>query len=246
MQNIYDNEHFFAEYENMRGKEINANNLIEKPIFLSMLPSLSGKRVLDIGCGSGDFCRFAMSSGASFVMGVDCSKNMLSVAKSYDDGITYLNLPMENLSKLDDKFDVITSSLAFHYVEDFDRLIGDIANLLKDGGELIFSQEHPVATAFKSPKGGEIDKKIDIKGKRYYLLSDYNNIGKRIVKWNDSGVIKYHRNFSCIINTLIRHGFVLTSLMDSYADEEAIKKEPKYAYQNDRPYFLFISARKSV
>ena len=245
MQNIYDNKVFFKEYEEMRSKDINANKLIEQPIFNSMLPMLRGKRILDLGCGTGEFCRLAKSEGASYVMGIDCSKNMLNVAKNYNDGITYLNLPMENLGKLNDKFDIVTSSLAFHYVEDFDKLIGDISKLLISGGELIFSQEHPVATAFKSPKNERIDNKIDIHGKRYYLLSDYNNIGKRVVKWNVSGVIKYHRNFSEIINTLIRHGFIITKVMESYADEEAIKKEPKYAYQNDRPYFLFISAKKS-
>lgn len=244
MQNIYDNNAFFEEYEKMREKDINANNLIEQPIFYSLLPSLKDKKVLDIGCGTGGFCRTAKNEGASFVMGIDCSKNMLEVAKRYKDDITYLNLPMENLSKLNDKFDVITSSLAFHYVKDFDKLIYDISNLIKPGGELIFSQEHPVATAFIPPKGQKLDNKIDIHGKRYYLLSDYNNLGIRIVTWNVTGVEKYHRNFSDIINTLIRHGFMITNVTESYADSEVIKKEPKYKYQNDRPYFIFISAKK--
>lgn len=244
MQNIYDNSVFFKSYEEMRAKDINANKVIEQPIFASMLPPLKGRRVLDLGCGAGEFCRFAKNEGASFVMGIDCSKNMLNVAKNSEDDITYLNLPMENLGKLCDHFDVITSSLAFHYVEDFDKLIGDISGLLKIGGELVFSQEHPLATAFKPPKNENIDNKINIHGKRYYLLSDYNNVGKRTVKWNVPGVIKFHRNFSEIINTLLRHGFMITKVMESYADEEIIKKEPKYSYQNDRPYFLFVCAKK--
>ena len=57
------------------------------------------------------------------------------------------------------------------------------------------------------------------------------------------GVIKYHRNFSVIINSLAENGFFIEKLIDSYADEEAIKLEPKYKYQNDRPYFLFIKAK---
>lgn len=245
MQNIYDNKKFFNEYIEMRDKEINANNLIEKPIFKSLIPYFKDKKVIDIGCGFGDLCRLAVEDGARKVVGVDISKNMLEKAKEInsDSKITYLNKPMEKLNEINEKFDFVLSSLAFHYVEDFSKLIKDIKNLLVPGGYLIFSQEHPVETAFMPPQNKNIDKKIDIEGKRYYLLSDYNNVGKRSVRWNVDGVIKYHRNFSVIINSLAENGFFIEKLIDSYADEEAIKLEPKYKYQNDRPYFLFIKAK---
>ena len=45
MQNIYDNKKFFNEYIEMRDKEINANNLIEKPVFKSLIPYLKDKKV---------------------------------------------------------------------------------------------------------------------------------------------------------------------------------------------------------
>ena len=61
--------------------------------------------------------------------------------------------------------------------------------------------------------------------------------------WNIDDVIKYHRNFGTIINTLADNNFIIEKLIDSYADDETIKLEPKYKYQNDRPYFLFIKAR---
>ena len=243
MQNIYDVNEFFGKYIEHRSQDVNANNLIEKPIFYSMLPDMLGKDVLDIGCGVGELCQYALSCGAGKVVGIDCSKNMLELARqNCSKDISFYNILMEQLSKIHDKFDIVTSELAFHYVEDFDKLISDIASLLKSGGKLIFSQEHPLVTAFKNPNHEKIDTKIDVMGKRYYLVSDYNVLGKRVVKWNVNGVIKYHRNFTDIINTLTRHGFVIDQLFESYADEEVIKKEPKYKYQNDRPYFLFICA----
>ncbi len=245
MQNIYDNKEFFDDYINMRNKEINANNLIEKPIFQSLLPSFKDKKILDLGCGFGDLCKFAENDGARKVVGIDISKNMIDKAKkiNYGEKISYLNLPMEKINEINEKFDFVLSSLAFHYVENFDKLIKNIKNLLVPNGYLIFSQEHPVATAFIPPKNKKIDSKIDIENKRYYLLSDYNNNGKRSIHWNIDGVVKYHRNFTTIINTLSENNFIIEKLVESYADEEAIKLEPKYKYQNDRPYFLFIKAK---
>ncbi len=245
MQNIYDNNKFFNEYIEMRNKDINANNLIEKPIFLSLLPCLKDKKVLDLGCGYGDLCKLADTDGATKIVGVDISKNMIDLAikTNSSNKIKYIIKPMEKINEINEKFDFVLSSLAFHYVENFDKLIKDIAKLLHKDGYLIFSQEHPVATAFIPPKNKNIDTKVDIENKRYYLLSDYNNNGIRTVHWNIDGVKKYHRNISTIINTLIDNGLQIEKVIESYADDETIKLEPKYKYQNDRPYFLFIKAK---
>lgn len=84
-----------------------------------------------------------------------------------------------------------------------------------------------------------------MQGKRYYLVKDYSNNGKREVLWNNEKVIKYHRNFETIINTLVNNGFKILQIDESKASEEAIKLVPKYIYQQDRPYFLFIKAEKN-
>lgn len=52
-QNIYDNPLFFDGYKRIRDNKVNANNLFEIPALFSMLPDLTGKDVLDLGCGFG-------------------------------------------------------------------------------------------------------------------------------------------------------------------------------------------------
>ena len=52
-QNIYDNDLFYENFEKIRSKEINFNDIIETPIILGMIPELYKKKVLDIGCGMG-------------------------------------------------------------------------------------------------------------------------------------------------------------------------------------------------
>ena len=122
MKNVYDNEEFFKYYQNLRASEINANNLIENPIIKSMLPNLKGKSILDLGCGDGNMSAYFMDNGAKRVYGIDISENMINEAnKLYaDENRKFEVMKMEDISQINEKFDVVYSSLAFHYVEDFD------------------------------------------------------------------------------------------------------------------------------
>ena len=131
-QNIFDNETFFSEYQKLREREVNANNLFEIPTLFSLLPDLEGKRVLDLGCGSGERCMDYVKRGASKVTGIDISEKMLAVAKSEnsDEKITYLNMPMEDLGSLEGEYDVVISSLALHYVEDYPGVVKNVYRLL--------------------------------------------------------------------------------------------------------------------
>ena len=63
-------------------------------------------------------------------------------------------------------------------------------------------------------------------------------------EWNGVMVKKYHRNFSSLINGLVNSGFKIDEILEPIPDEEAIKIIPKYINQYDRPYFLFIRAKK--
>ena len=242
-QNIYDLDEFYNEYIKMRETHLNANDLLEIPVMKEMLPDLKGKTVLDLGCGYGEMSRYFIDLGAERVVACDISQNMINLAKKINghEKIEYLVLPMEQLSSLDEKFDIVFSSLAFHYIEDFDKLIKDISSHLNSKGILLFSQEHPLVTA---PILNGLDKRIDLQGKRYFLLSDYNVDGIRKTIWNNTEKISNHRSFTTLINTIIKHDLQIAQIHESTARKEAVEKVAKYIYQNDRPYFLFIKAVK--
>ena len=118
-QNIYDNNIFFEGYQKLRKNQNNANNVFEGPALFSLLTDLKDKTVLDLGCGVGGHCLEFVNGGAKKVVGIDISKKMLEVAQkeNYHQKISYLNLPMENLSSLNERFDLVVSSLAIHYVK---------------------------------------------------------------------------------------------------------------------------------
>lgn len=50
-QNIYDNPKFFESYHKLRSSKITYNDFVEQPALKALLPDLTGKRVLDLGCG---------------------------------------------------------------------------------------------------------------------------------------------------------------------------------------------------
>ena len=246
-QNIYDNKNFSAEYDKMRKEKAgyNANDLIEIPNFRSLVPSVKNKRVLDLGCGYGENCKYYKDLGANYVLGTDISQHMINMAniENKEENIDYKVLPMEELNTLNQKFDIVLSSLAFHYIKDFKKLINDIYAILNEEGALVFSQEHPMNTCIIN--NGEIEKShIDINNKWFGLVADYNRCGLRKNLWNDEYVEKYHRNFSEIINTLVECGFKIEKVLEPLPSKLAISRVPKYEHQFDKPYFIFIKAIK--
>ncbi len=243
-QNIFDNETFFEGYKELREKEKNANNLFEIPALFAMLPDLTGKSVLDLGCGFGEHCMEYVKRGATKVVGIDISEKMLEIARkeNADPKITYLNMPMEDLHTLSGPFDVVISSLAFHYVEDFDRLVKDIAALMTKEGIFLFSQEHPFSTCY----GGKYPRWTkDEKGEKIYLnLESYGREGIRESAWFVEGIKKYHRTFSGVVNTLIRAGFAIEEMTEPLPDDEILKKYPEYEDLFHKPDFLLIRSKR--
>lgn len=242
-QNIFDNEVFFQKYRELREKEYNYNSLVEQPAIKALLPDLKGKTVLDLGCGYGENCIGFIKNGAKSVVGVDISKKMLEVAKkeNANELIKYMHMDMSEIEYLNQKFDLVFSSLAFHYVKDFKKLLHDIRNLLNDNGELLFSQEHPYTTA---PKAGPIWTKDDCGNKIHYNLSDYMYSGKRHYRWFVDNIEKYHRSISEIFNSIISLGFIINNVVEPVPDEYALEKRPDFIDEFHKTTCIIIKSTK--
>ena len=242
-QNIYDNEQFFSGYKKLRDNEASANVLFEMPALFSLLPDLKDKKVIDLGCGFGEHCIEYIHKGATKVVGVDISEKMLEEARRENSNphVTYMNTPMENISEIGETFDVAISSLAFHYVEDFDILVKDVYEMLCEGGTFVFSQENPINTCFSS---GSRWTKDENGNKLYANLANYSLEGERESKWFVDGVKKYHRTFSTIVNTLAGAGFTIEKMIEPVPTLELLERYPEYADLLHRPDFLLVKARK--
>lgn len=125
MSDIYDDPAFFKAYSQMDRSKKGLAGAGEWHELKTVLPDFSGKRVLDLGCGYGWHCRYAAEHGAKSVLGIDTSAKMLAAAaaKTTDQRITYRRMDMQAIDQLPDQFDIILSSLAIHYIEDYAQLV---------------------------------------------------------------------------------------------------------------------------
>ncbi len=243
-QNKYDDPEFFARYSAMPRSTAGLEAAGEWHAFRALLPDLTGKRVLDLGCGFGWHCRYARGMGARSVVGVDLSEKMLERARADTDdpAIEYRQGAIEDIDFPPATFDVVLSSLAFHYVERFDLVCGKIRDVLSDGGAFVFSVEHPVFTAMPGQ-----DWHRDAAGMAlHWPVDDYQMEGERKAHWLGADVVKYHRTLETFVGTLLDIGFRITALSEPKPPPEMLAERPDTRQELRRPMFLLIAASKAV
>lgn len=240
-QNIYDDGEFFAGYSRLRRSVDGLDGAPEWPALHSLLPDLRGSGVLDLGCGFGWFCRWARQHGAARVLGIDVSERMLAHARAttQDPAITYRRADMEDLELAAGSFDLAYSSLALHYLENLDRLVGVVHRSLLPGTSLVFSVEHPIFTAPAKPGWSQ-----NADGCNTWPIDSYLDEGPRSTDWLAKGVIKHHRTVATYLNMLIRAGFVISHVEEWGPTEEQIRLRPNLAGEQHRPPFLLVAARR--
>ena len=79
-ENKYNDEKFFNQYSQMPRSVDGLKGAGEWHVLQKMLPNFQGKRVLDLGCGFGWHCRYAIEHGAVHGLGIDLSHKMLEEA----------------------------------------------------------------------------------------------------------------------------------------------------------------------
>ncbi|MCL2397333.1 MAG: class I SAM-dependent methyltransferase [Defluviitaleaceae bacterium] len=242
-KNLFDQADFFEQYMELRHKASSYNNLVEQPNMKALLPDLMGMTILDMGCGFGGACTDFINRGASRVVAIDVSEKMLATARETNGhaNIEYMRLGMEQIDDIWEKFDLVYSSMAMHYIADFGRVAANVYDLLGDCGIFQFSQEHPMVTA---PHDGS-EWIRDEKGKKVAApVSDYLENGKRHAEWLGEDVVKYHRSISEIINTLISSGFTIANIVEPKPTAEALKTAHHLRDEIHRPTALIVKALK--
>jgi SAM-dependent methyltransferase len=240
-QNIYDDPQFFEGYGRLPRSVEGLDGAPEWPALRALLPDLHDRKVLDLGCGYGWFCRWARQSGAADILGIDVSEKMLAraAATTRDEAIRYQRADMEQLELPAETFDLVYSSLALHYVKELNRLMAQVHRSLVPGGCLVFSAEHPIYTAPAAPGWSQ-----DAAGRKTWPIDGYLDEGPRSTDWLAKGVIKQHRTIATYLNMLLRLGFTLTHIEEWGPSAEQIAAQPTLADERQRPPFLMISARR--
>ncbi|MGF7145624.1 SAM-dependent methyltransferase [Anaerotaenia torta] len=240
-QNKYDDKVFFEKYSKMDRSTKGLAGAGEWKTLEAMLPGFKDKRVLDLGCGFGWHCQYAAEHGAKAITGVDISEKMLAVAEEKTDKkISYMRMPIEEITFQKDSFDTVISSLAFHYIEDFGQIVERVSGCLVSGGDFVFSVEHPVFTAYGS-QNWYYDENGNI---LHFPVDRYFFEGSRTAEFLGEEVIKYHRTLTTYLNGLIQGGFEVTGVVEPQPSAHLLQTVEGMADELRRPMMLIISAKK--
>lgn len=238
--NQYDSLEFFSEYEKMPRSSglINAGEWHQ---LKKMFPPFEGKRVLDLGCGFGWHSKYASSSGAEFVLGIDSSDRMLKKAKEINSGsnIEYRKCSLEEYDYLEDSWDIVISNLVLHYIENLDDIFKGVYRTLRSNGEFIFNIEHPVFTS-----GINQDWVYDSKGNiLHWPVDNYYYPGRRDTIFLGKKIIKFHHTLSQILNGILSCGFSIKQVEEAYPAKEMLSI-PGMKDEMKRPMMLMVKAIK--
>jgi len=121
----------------------------EVPSFLGMVGDVSGKSVLDVACGTGFYSREFKRRGATDVLGVDISVEMIAAAQDIEKrdptGARYEVGDVGELRSLDRRFDIAVGVQCLNYAEstaELERMCRNIHRSLVPGGEFfVFAQK---------------------------------------------------------------------------------------------------------
>ncbi|MBO1004209.1 class I SAM-dependent methyltransferase [Pseudogracilibacillus auburnensis] len=197
------------------------------PTLFSLMGDVKNKNVLDAGCGEGYLSRMMSKLGAT-VTAVDYSPRMIEIAKGRTPKELFIHYKLgncEDLSILEDKsFELIVSNMVIQDLANYEKAFQEMYRLLVDEGSFIFSILHP---CFVTPESGwektESGEKLHWKVDKYFYEGAYEQrLGMK------EKMLLFHRTLTSYINTLIKTGFVLESIVEPKPSTDMLKKYPSF------------------
>lgn len=126
-----------------------------RPAIVDLAGDVAGRRILDVGCGSGPLFAALRDRGA-VVSGFDSSAKMVELARrrlgdSADLRVADLSRPLPFPGGA---FDDVIVSLVLHYLEDWAAPLAELRRVLRPGGRLILAVNHPLLFPLARPGSG--------------------------------------------------------------------------------------------
>ncbi|WP_198597599.1 class I SAM-dependent DNA methyltransferase [Enterovibrio norvegicus] len=210
------------------------NAHFERPNLQAMLDNLTGKNVLDLGCGSGVYAQFLLDSGAAEVTCIDASQAMIDiVSRKFSDRVTAYaqDLSQGVPQEASDSKDVIICPLMLHYIEDLTSLFNDAYRVLKSGGYMVFSTHHPFSDFDYSTSGDYFQ--------RESVIDLWNTVGEPVE------VHFFRRSLAELLGAVTQSGMLISHVSEGIVGEKIKMLSPEtYQSMRRQPPFIFVKCQK--
>ncbi|KUM41155.1 class I SAM-dependent methyltransferase [Arthrobacter sp. EPSL27] len=191
----------FAESYAAENESSLLNAYYERPAMISLAGDVDGRRILDAGCGSGPLSA-ALGAKGAIMTGLDSSPAMLDLARqrlgtAADLHVADLSgpLPFDNGT-----FDDVVASLVLHYLEDWAGPLAELRRVLKPGGRLIVSVNHPAVSVVNYP------------AEDYFAVRQYSEDYE--FNGNPAVLTFWHRPLHAMINAFTSAGYRVATVSE--------------------------------
>jgi len=203
------------------------------PMFDQLLAG-SKAPLLDLGCGEGQWLRWARSDASAF--GTDSSQQLLKKAHETAPVVraTLPSLAWIRTNSIGTAFSLFVPDL----VEDHATFFSECARIVEPGGCLVIIINHP---AFTAPGSGPfMDPDSDV----FWRWGEYLHPGESTVPAGSRKLVMYHRPIGTLLTSAAQAGWSLDEMIEAPLGSGAIEREPLYAGQENIPRFFGVRWRR--
>jgi len=182
---------------------------------LHLFGDVSGKKLLEICCGSGHSLKYHAERNAGELWGIDISEKQLSNAKKLlaESGrsANLICSSMEEMELPQNYFDYVYSIYGIGWTTDLQGTFDKIAASLKKDGIFIFSWNHTLhhCVAFSCEEEKNVIEDNKLVFHRSYFDESYYKMPV-----HDSEIILCNRKISTYVNALAKSGFVIEQMIE--------------------------------
>ena len=226
-----------ADYERARGREDSLDRLVEWPAQRDLLGDVTGRSVLDVGCGNGGKLAELVGDGATASVGVDVSGNFLSAPPA---ALEFIRGDLNGLDSMPGlagrTFDRILFLQSFGYAKDPVRTLQAARAMLADNGFILLTKTQPIRYAVERAEQSETSL-----GEEYFATAPFSYLSG----WNDQiSLTKRPYTISDLINVFSAAGLWIETAIEPQLSEDARRRYPhKQAWMNKYLGILIFKLR---